>query len=228
MLLDLAEALCCPRCGPPQALVVLVQRMEGRRVVEGRLACPTCEARFEVLDGRLDFRDPDAGPESRGPAIGGGAGEPGSGRRADEDAVIVAALLGVRDGRGLVVVGPGLGAAAERIGALCGGCEVLRLDSVPDFDSPTLSPVAQESGEVTSPTSLVGVGSEALPLLNARVQGVALDTGDPTSVAEATRVLAPGGRLVLLRPAPGAAAAAAGDGLELIAEDAKAIVARKI
>ena len=227
MLLDLAEALCCPRCGPPQALVVLVQRMEGRRVVTGSLACPTCEARFGVVDGRLDFRDPDAGPLARGPEPAVAAEESEAGAQSDEDAVIVAALLGIRDGRGLVVTGPGLEATAARIGALCGGCEMLRLAGARDSGSPPTSPLALESREANPLTSLVGVTSEALPLLDARVLGVALESGDPTSIAEAKRVLVPGGRLVLLRPTSGAGTAVRAAGLELIAEDARAIVARR-
>jgi SAM-dependent methyltransferase len=74
----------------------------------------------------------------------------------------------------------------------------------------------------------VGAGSDALPLLDARVLGVVLESGDPESIAEAKRVLVPGGRLVLLRPAPGAGWAVRDEGLEPIAEDAKAIVARRV
>ena len=228
MLLDLAEALCCPRCGPPQALLVLVRRMEGRRVLAGNLVCPTCEARFEVVDGRLEFRDPDAGPLAHGPEPAAAAEASEAGAQSEEDAVILAALLGIRDGRGLVVTGPGLEATAARIGALCGGCEILQLGEARDSDSPPASPLPPESGEANPPTALVGVASDALPLLDARVLGVALESGDPASIAEAKRVLMPGGRLVVLRPAPGAGTDVRGAGLEPIAEDAKAIVARRV
>ena len=228
MLLDLAEALCCPRCGPPRALVVLVQHMEGRRVVAGRLACPACEARFELVDGRLDFRDPPAGPAVQGPAPEQAAAGSEAGATPDEDAVIVAALLGIRDGRGLVVTGPGLEALAARIGALCGGCVVLRLGEARDPGSPAAPSLAPEPREGNPPTSLVGVRPDALPVLDARVLGVALESGDPGSIAEARRVLMPGGRLVLLRPAPGAGIDIRRAGLEPIAEDAKAIVARRV
>lgn len=228
MLLDLAEALCCPRCGPPQALVVLVERMEGPRVVAGSLACPTCEARYAVAGGRLDFRDPDVVPAAQGPELAVGAHRAQAAMPSEEDAVIVAALLGIRDGRGLVVTGPGLEASAARIGELCGGCEVLRLGEAPASCSPPASSYAPESGEADYPTTLMGVASEALPLLDSRVLGVALESGDPRSIAEAKRVLISGGRLVLLRPAPGAGTAVRDGGLELVAEDAKAIVARRV
>jgi uncharacterized protein YbaR (Trm112 family) len=228
MLLDLAEVLACPRCGPPQALLVLVQRMDGRRVLEGGLACPTCDARFELHEGNPDFRRPEASAAPGATERSADAGGAESGIPADEDAVIVAALLGIRDGSGLVVVGPGLESAASRICALCGGCEVLRLGVPPDEASPTESSGSANSRETVPPTSLLGVGSESLPLLAATVLGVALEAGDPRSIAEATRVLVPGGRLVLLRPRPGAANVVAGEGLELIAEDARAMVARRI
>jgi len=227
MLLDLSEALCCPRCGPPQALLVLVQRMEGRRVVAGHLACPTCESRFEVVDGRLNFRDPEAASEARSPGPAGDTAAGQAPNRPEEDAMISAALLGIRDGRGLVVTGPGLEAIARRLGELCGGCEVLQLSRAQESGAPTASSLALESGGASRPTPLVGAGSDALPLLDARVLGVVLESGDPESIAEAKRVLVPGGRLVLLRPAPGAGTVVQDQGLELIAEDAKAIVSRR-
>ena len=107
-------------------------------------------------------------------AVGGG--------EAEEDALIVGALLGIRDGRGLVVLGPELGASADRVGTLCGGCEVLLLgepEAVPTAGNIDPLPVGESERLVTV---LPGVGTEAIPLLAARVLGVALVTASEASI----------------------------------------------
>ncbi|GAG30126.1 unnamed protein product, partial [marine sediment metagenome] len=172
MLLDLSEALACPACGPPQGVIVLVERMEDRRVIDGRLDCPVCEARFPLRDGVVDFgAAPD--PERSVPAA-----DP-------EDAVTAAALLGIRHGRGLVVVGSGLGAAAAQISSLCGGCEVVWLEprGLPADNS-------TEPGRVMAPgqgavTSLLGGQAGMIPLLSEKAIGVALEGGGEEILAEA-------------------------------------------
>jgi hypothetical protein len=215
VLLDLTEALACPRCGPPQGLIVLVERMEGRRLLEGRFDCPACEARYPFGGGTLDFR------ESGTDGDRGGRESVNSGA----DATMVAALLGLGEARGLIVLGPRLRPIAQQILQLSTGCEVLLLagarsgaPSAPSFAG------AGESGELAE---LQGVGPEAIPLLSSSALGVALDGGEGVSPSEAARVLAPGGRLVIVRPAPEMTEHALPTGLELIAGDARAVVARK-
>ena len=215
MLLDLSEALACPACGPPQGVIVLVERMEDRRVIDGRLDCPVCEARFPLRDGVVDFgAAPD--PERSVPAA-----DP-------EDAVTAAALLGIRHGRGLVVVGSGLGAAAAQISSLCGGCEVVRLEprGLPADNS-------TEPGRVSAPgqgavTPLFGGQAGMIPLLSGKAIGVALEGGGKEILAEAARVLIPGGRVAVIRPVPEAALVLEHLPFELLAADPRAMVARRI
>ena len=215
MLLDLSESLACPRCGPPQGIIVLVERMEGRRVLDGRLDCPDCEARYVLRDGVVEF---DVAPDSdlRVPPA-----DP-------EDAVTVAALLGIQHGRGLIVVGSGLGHAAEQISSLCGGCEVVRLEpyglSSDSIQSAERGP-EREPGEVTP---LLGVPEGSIPLLSGKALGVAVEGGAPDLLAEAARVLVPGGRVAVIRPGSGAATVLESLPFELLAADLRAMVARRI
>lgn len=215
MLLDLSESLACPRCGPPQGIIVLVERMEGRRVLDGRLDCPDCEARYVLRDGVVEF---DVAPDSdlRVPPA-----DP-------EDAVTVAALLGIQHGRGLIVVGSGLGQAAEQISSLCGGCEVVRLEpyglSSDSIQSAERGP-ERGRGEVTP---LLGVPAGSIPLLSGKALGVAFEGEAPDLLAEAARVLVPGGRVAVIRPGSGAATVFESLPFELIAADPRAVVARRI
>lgn len=218
MLLDLCESLACPRCGPPQGVIVLVERMELGRVLDGRLDCPNCETRFPLRDGIVEFGPPsalEATPEPPRPT-----GDP-------DDAVTAAALLGIRHGRGLIVVGPGLGAAAAQISSLCGGCEVLRLEprALPPVDSRV-----EEQGtglEQGTVTPLLGVPHGMIPVLGTKAIGVAVEGGGRPLLSEAVRVLVPGGRMVVIRPVPETEALLSELRVELLAADPRAIVARR-
>ncbi len=215
MLLDLSETLACPRCGPPQGVIVLVERMEGRRVLDGRLDCPSCEARFALQDGVVEF-EAAVDPDRRVPPA-----DP-------EDAVTAAALLGIRHGRGLIVVDSGLGQVAAQIGSLCGGCEVVRLEplGLPSDPHPPAD-MRSEPGR-GGVTPLVGAPAGLIPLLSAKVAGIAVEGGDPQILAEAARVLVPGGRVAVIRPGSGAATVLETPPFELLAADQRAMVARRI
>ncbi len=219
MLLDLSESLACPRCGPPRGLVVLVERMEGRRVRDGRLDCPACESRYPLRSGVIRFDLADGSAEDGETA----AGPPGlSGTGSEDppaDAVAAAALLGIRHGRGVVVAGPGFAPAAD-LSRLSGGCEVVRLVAS--------EPEATATGSADAAvTTLVGARADALPMLPGRALGVVLVSPTPGEVREAARVLVPGGRLVILRPDGARPGPVEDPPFETLASDARAIVARR-
>lgn len=211
MLLDLSESLACPRCGPPQGMIVLVERMEGRRVLDGRLDCPVCEARFSLRDGIVNLG---VGPA---PDLPGSPDDP-------DDSVTAAALLGIRHGRGIVVVGDGLRPAAPEIASLSGGCEVVLLTPQ---GLPAGYPGTGIPGQ-ESVTPLAGSPEGVIPMLSGRAIGVVLEGGDAGMLDEAARVLAPGGRVVVIRPAADAEAHLRTPPFELLAADSRAIVAKKI
>jgi hypothetical protein len=225
MLLDLAESLACPRCGPPRGLIVLVEQMSGRRIRAGRLDCPACEARFPLIGGEIDFRVSSSREpllEERGPS---GLEEDLGSSSAEERAGVVAALLGIREGRGLLVLGPGLERSASRVAELSGGCEVLQLEGQSSgfrIDDGEREPDGSATGSVTC---LRGISGDAIPLLSSRALGVVLDRGGPREIDEAARILSHGGRLVILRPGTAAASLEADPRFAILARDERALVA---
>jgi hypothetical protein len=66
-----------------------------------------------------------------------------------------------------------------------------------------------------------------IPLLSGKVLGVALEGGEVEIFPEAARVLVPGGRIAVIRPAPEAESHLRALPFELIASDSRAIVARR-
>jgi uncharacterized protein YbaR (Trm112 family) len=177
----LTDILACPRCGPDFGLVLIADRVEERRVLEGRLGCPNCREQYPVRGGALDAR------------LGGGAADasPSPDAAAEpvapdaEAAVRLAALLGLADARGTVLIaGPGAALAGE-VAALVPELEVVALVAEPDAaeEVPGVSRVAAGAG---------------LPFRARTLRGVALTGGaGPALLAEAVRVLQPGARLLV-------------------------------
>jgi uncharacterized protein YbaR (Trm112 family) len=198
----LTDIVNCPRCGPEFGLILLADRVEERRVLQGRLGCSNCREMYPVEGGVLDLR------------LVEGAEEPS--HAPDPDAAVrIAALLGLAGAGGTVLVaGPGA-ELAPAIASLVPGLEVVAFTSTPPTgdEAPGVSRVA---------------GGPALPLRGGMLRGVALTgSAEEIPLAEALRVLAPGTRL-LLDPAPaGAAEALGGAGAEVLLEQEGVLVARK-
>lgn len=196
MFIELTEHLACPACGPPQGLVAVVEGAAERRVREGYLGCPACEARYPIRAGEVRFAEEGAVPP-----------EPVA-----EEPAAIAALLGAGpDGGGILLLGPRLAERAADVARLA-GAEVVALGGPPVPAGASVS-------------LLRGVRPSALPLLDGRVRGVALAAPAPEDVEEAVRVLAPGGRLAAFRPGPELAALARELALEVLAAEERALVA---
>src|SRR5512142_2083643 len=115
MDLRLTDLLACPRCGPPHGLVLLADRVEDRRVLEGLLGCPNCGGRYPVRAGLADLRVPgEAG--ARAPAA---TPESGSAPAAAGVASPVAAVAPVAESVSGAETRAGA-AAATRLAALMG------------------------------------------------------------------------------------------------------------
>lgn len=219
MHLELTEILACPDCGPGHGLIAFVDRMEERRIVEGRLDCPICERRHEILGGTVYLG---RAPEGGAPPDRSTRGAPaGAEMRLPEDAAaMAAALLGPPDkGELLVVIG-----AARR---LASEVAELRPDAaVVTYGAP--SPVVEDVPAHRRVHPIVSLDPRAsgLPFRTGVLDGAVLfgvaGSARPARVVEA---LSAGGRLVVLSPSSDALASlSALQGIEELAADARAWV----
>ncbi|MBW3654708.1 MAG: hypothetical protein KY444_01275 [Gemmatimonadetes bacterium] len=182
MYILLTDALSCPRCGPGFGLLVQADRLEERRVVEGRLGCANCRETYPVRGG-VAHLSPGA-TTNPAPSL-----DPGD----DPEAPVkLAALMGLAGARGLVLLeGPGTRHAAA-LATLVPEVEVVAVDGA--------------SGPMQPGVSRVRAGA-ALPFRDGTMRGAALTGGaGEARLREALRVLAPGARL-LVHPAAAETAA---------------------
>lgn len=199
----LTDILRCPRCGPQFGLVLLADRVEERRVRAGRLGCANCREMYPVAGGEVDLRVP------------GGEALPEGGAPAGPDgAVRLAALLGLADAWGSVLL-VGAGAdLANGLAALVPGVEVVHAVGAPG------------GGEGEEPLSRVVAGTP-LPLAPGSLRGVALAAGAAGLADEGVRLLAPGGRLVVEGAPAGAAAGLEAAGLRVLLDQEGWLVAER-
>lgn len=208
MHLLLTDRLACPRCGPEFGLILLADRLEDRRVLEGRLGCPNCRDHFPVVDGFGDLRAPPrtALDEAAGSAVGEGR----EGAPTREETVRLAALLGVAEGPGhLALLGDAV-RFAEALADLLDGVEVV-----------ALGPGLRRWLERTGVSRLVA--RPGLPFFSGSLRGVALG-GEGPMLAEAVRVTAPTGRVVVLDAAPGTRAELEDAGLAVLLDEGGVVV----
>jgi uncharacterized protein YbaR (Trm112 family) len=210
MYLLLTDILACPRCGPEFGLILLADRIEERRVLEGRLGCPNCREQYPVRGGALDVHT--AAGDADAPPSPGNAGEGDA-----EAAVRLAALLGLADARGTVLVaGPGI-SLAHAVSEL-----------VQEVEVAALAP-AWPDGEERPGVSRIAGGAGRLPFRDRTLRGVALTGGaGEARLAEAVRVLQPGARIVVERAAPGTAERLAALGAQVMLDQEGTVVARSL
>ena len=210
MQIELSEILTCPDCRSPQGLIVLVDELDDEgRVRDGDLGCSRCQRRYPIRDGVVDLLG------------GGGSGEPervaeGDGGRPSprELAAEIGGLLDLRSASGPVVLGHGLAPAAGPLAGLLEGVSLLAL--------------AEEAGDGAADSWTLVLGPAGrLPLLPGKAEGVALWKPGAGALEDARRALSPGGRLALLRPDEDARRDLEGSGLEVLASEERAAVARR-
>jgi uncharacterized protein YbaR (Trm112 family) len=212
MLIVLTDILTCPRCGPEFGLVVLADRLENRRVVEGALGCSNCREIYPVVEGLPDLRYPPRPLPEFDPSTDPPTDPPGD---PHEAAFRLAALLGVTGGPGVLVVAgerahlaATLTSIVPEIGAVAVGTHVVH---VPDAEG----------------TSRV-LCDERIPLRGRSVRGVALTgTAAAALLAEGARILDPGGRLVLDPAPPDAVPRLAAAGFEVLLDQDGIVVASR-
>jgi uncharacterized protein YbaR (Trm112 family) len=205
MHLLLTDRLTCPRCGPDFGLILLADRMVDRRVREGTFGCPNCRDAYPVRDGFGDLRAP-----PRGTLPSGLVGLP-SGARDEAERVI--ALLGVAQGPGTLVLLGEPARHAEALAKAVDGIHVVAID--PDLaDWPDAAGVSRMAA------------APGIPLFSRSMRGVALDGRLGAGLlAEAARVIAPRGRVVVLRAEPDTEERLRSSGLEILASEVGTVVA---
>ncbi|HEX5577885.1 MAG TPA: hypothetical protein VFX40_05875 [Gemmatimonadaceae bacterium] len=168
MFIELIDLLRCPVPHEDSWLVAAFTDMDGRFVRKGKLGCPVCSKTYPIIDGTAFFA----------PARSADATSPAA---ASEDEVVrAAALLGLtRPGALVVIVGSSAGAA--------------QLAEMTESKVIVVNP-----GTRIDETERVGIvtAGERIPLADGSADGLITDDSSEGLIAEAARLLRPGGRIV--------------------------------
>jgi uncharacterized protein YbaR (Trm112 family) len=199
MFIELVDSLRCVSAHEDTWLVAGVTRMDGRRIVEGKLGCPVCHREYPVRDGVAWFAGAPFGPESSHLT-------PAPSVATEDRAMRAAALLGLTEAGGIVVLGGSWAGCADAIAELSPSHVVVLNRAIP-IDAPQT-------------VSRLVVG-ERLPFAAGAVRAVALDAElAATSLESATAALRGRGRLVapVSTPVPADATELARDDQDWVAE----------
>jgi hypothetical protein len=167
MFVELIDRLRCANHHDETWLVAAATHTVNRRLSEATLACPVCDAEFEVRSGEVFFG---ASVESEPMPVD------------DAEAMRAAALLSLEE-RALYLLEGGWGSLAPA------------LPTIVDIDLLLVDPPMGEAHESAGQGVLRGVG-DRWPLAPHSLRGLALDHATPARLSDAVRVLSPGGRLV--------------------------------
>jgi uncharacterized protein YbaR (Trm112 family) len=202
----LTDRLICPRCGPGFGLILMADRLENRRVIEGSLGCPNCRDRYPIQAGTGDLRPP---PRRVLETVSGL--EP----PASPSAVEVAALLGLAEGGGSVALFGAVAGHAPALAAMVPAVEWIG--------------VAAEL-RAWPPSEGVSqlLAGNPLPFSSASLRGVGLSVsrapGERAIAAELARVVASTGRIVLWGVVREFEEALRSEGLDVLASEESAVV----
>ena len=190
-------------------MILLADRLENRRVIEGSLGCPNCRDRFPIEDGFGDLRPPPRSTGGDAPEIEPPPSPP---------AVEVAALLGLTDGPGSVALIGDMAGHATELAALVPGVEFIGI-------APGLR--GWEEGEGVSRMT---VGA-ALPFSSGSLRGVGLladgelsRAGATSMAGELSRVVTTAGRIAVWGEVEEWERALTSEGLEVLASEESALV----
>lgn len=222
MHLELTEILVCPDCGPGHGLIAFVDRMEERRIVEGRLDCPMCERRHEIVGGtvrlgRMPEGEPPAEPSTREASAGGSELPP-------QAAGMATALLGPPEkGEVLLLVGAAAALASEI-------AEQRRDAAVVSYGPPPAPADDARSHPRVYPVVSASGRGPGLPFRAGALDGaVCLGVDAPVRWGQIAEALAAGGRLVVLSPSAAARASLSElPGMKELAADARAWVGSRL
>src|SRR5688500_8543264 len=195
MFIELIDLLRCPVPHEDSWLVAAFTKMDGRFVRSGKLGCPVCSNVYPIVDGTAHFA-----PARSADAVAATAAP-------EEEVVRAAALLGLtRPGAVLVVMGSAASLAAQ----------------LAEMTESKL--IAVNPGMTIGETERVGIltAGERLPLADGSVDGMIIDDAADALIAEAARLLRPGGRIVA------GAATDLGPRFHELARDGRNVVAESV
>lgn len=173
MFIELTDHLRCPSDHEERFLVLLPERMEGRRVVAGSLGCPVCRQVVMLERGSVEF---------------GPAPTPGVARASALSAEAVRALVGIEGPGGFVALVAEASSLAADLGALLPGVRFALVNPPPGTEDTEWASV---------------VRSPRLPLKESSVRAAVLGPSagsDRRWVEAALRAVLPGNRVVVEGP----------------------------
>ncbi len=168
MFIELTDILRCPAAHDEAYLVLVPLEMDARRVVRGRLGCPSCHAEYPIEGGVADF--------------GGAASTTAAGPEYDADALL--AFMDLRGRGGYVCLVGRAARHADALAALTPGVHVVAVNPPPE---------SLPSADV----SLGRAARLPLKSRQVRAVVLGADHTEAPWLAEAVRVLLPGLRLVV-------------------------------
>ena len=200
MNLFLTDQLDCPHCLDGAGLILLPDRADGRVVHAGQLGCPLCRTRFPIVDGVADF----GGEAARAVDEGESA-----------QAEVVAALLGVTEGPATVLMLGPFESIAEQIANMITDLRVV------------VAHAGARAGAAHEAVSVLRMTAR-IPLRAASMRAVLIGRHAGDEVADAMRVCALAGRIVMVGATDAARAAIRAGGFRVAAEDADRMVAIRV
>jgi uncharacterized protein YbaR (Trm112 family) len=209
MHLGLTDRLFCPRCGSDFGLILLANRIQDRRVLEGELGCSNCRGTYPVREGCADLRvSPRSPPEYASLENLMPSAE-------SEDIVRLGALLGVAQGPGTLLVKGPAQVHAQRLAELIGGVEIVVIGT-------------ELMGMRESESVSRVIARPRIPFFSDTFRGILLSGKiDDEDLAEAARSAAPSARVVVLDAPEGAARDAEALGLKVLLKEDGVLVVLK-
>ena len=167
MFIELTDHLACPSAHEEQFLVLLPNRMDGRRVLRGDLGCPVCGRVVKIADGVAEF------------------GESAPSRGATTlSAEALAAFFGLSGPGGYLALAGGVTSLARPVAELIPGVHLVLVNP------PVGTPDTELASVLRSPRL-------PLKTASMRGVGVGADlASDPAWIGGAARALLPGLRMV--------------------------------
>ena len=209
MHLFLTDRIICPQCDPELGLILLAHEVRNHRVLEGDLGCHNCRETYPIRKGFADLRIPPRTPISPPDE------DPDAGSADPESWLRLAALLGVTEGPGTLLIKGPVARGSAGLVQLVPGVEVVGL-------GPHLMGEPESEGVSRMDSHL------RIPFFSDSLRGILLSGGiEERDIDEAVRVVAPSGRVVVFDASLEDGRRVEALGMRIILQEDGVLVARK-